>query len=114
MIRPNKPVKLLEWGEGTVTLNQVWNEIGQGTIASVREKDGLTTLTIVMTGEFKKQNAKDDSIKVTQLGEGLTARSQSWGEVAIGKLRATDSGRGRTIVCIEVETATKVGKGRDV
>lgn len=112
MIRINKPVKLLEWGAGTNTLNQVWMEMGAGKIIprSVKQKDGFTTLAVEMDGPFNKKNPRDDSIKITQQGEGMTARSQMWGEVAVGKLRATGSESGKTIVYIDIPTAVKIGQ----
>lgn len=108
MIRPNKPVKLLEWGQGTTTLNQVWSEIGTGTIRSHPQKDGLTTLVIELTGPFEKKNKKDDSIKIAQQGEGMAARSEMWGEVAMGKLRSTESDGGKSVVYIDILTAAKI------
>ncbi len=112
MIRLNKPVKLLEWGEGTNTLNQIWMEIGQGSIRSARQKDGLTTLVVEMPGPFEKKNKRDDAIKIAQPGEGMTARSQAWGEVAMGKLRSVEPAGGRSLVHIEIPTAAKIGKAR--
>ncbi len=108
MIRLSKPVKLLEWGEGTNTLNQIWTEIGQGRVVSERTKNGLTTLTIQLSKGLEKKNPRDNSIKVAQQGEGLTGRSDSWGEVAMGQLRSVESGG--TVVVIEIPAATKVDR----
>ena len=110
MIRLNKPVKLLEWGAGTNTLNQRWDEIAEGSILSANRRAGVTLMVVQVKGVIEKQNRKDDSIKVVQQGEGLTARSQMWGEVAMGKLKAIESAGGRSIVQIEIQSATKIGK----
>jgi len=111
MIRTNKPVKLLEWGEGTNTVNQVWTEIAHGKIQSTRQVSGLTTMAVEISGQFEKKNSKDDSIKIVQQGEGMAARSEHWGEVAIGKLKSTDSAGGKKVVVIEIQTAAKISKG---
>jgi hypothetical protein len=113
MIRTNRPVRLLEWGEGTNTLNQVWTVIGEGTIRQTRQRDGLTQLVVDMGKGFEKKNSKDDSIKIAQKGEGMAARSEHWGEVAIGKLRSVDSASGTAVVTIEIGTAAKLGKAYD-
>ena len=112
MIRPNKPVKLLEWGTGTNTTNQVWTEIASGSITSIKQQDRVTTLVIETTGSFEKKNTRDDSIKIAQQGEGMTARSQHWGEVAMGKLKSTESAGGKVLVSIEILNAAKIGAAR--
>lgn len=114
MIRLNKPVKLLEWGEGVNTLNQVWNEMASGQIVSARRKDGVMTMVVEVSGSVVKKNAKDDAIKVAQQGEGMTARSQKWGEVAMGRLKGLETAGGKTTVQIEIAAATKVGRAFDV
>src|SRR5215470_13722503 len=108
MIRLNRPVKLLEWGEGTNTLNQRWEEIGEGNILSSKRKAGVTTMVVEVKGAVQKKNPKDDSVKVVQRGEGMTARSQMWGEVALGRLKSIDSAAGRSLVSLEISAATKV------
>lgn len=110
MIRLNKPVKLMEWGEGTSTLNQVWREIGQGTIRSVKKKNGTTTMLVEVENVVVKQNEKDNYLKVLQQGEGMTPRSQSWGEVAMGQLAACQVEGTKTMLQIEIATAAKVSK----
>lgn len=110
MIRLNKPVKLLEWGEGTNTLNQVWSEIGQGKILEAKRKNGLTTLLVTISGAVEKKNAQDDAIKIVQSGEGMTSRSQKWGEVALGKLKSQETKGGQSLLFIEIGTATKFGR----
>lgn len=110
MIRLNKSVRLYEWGEGTNTLNQVWNQIGDGKIVSTRLKQGKTTMTVELKGAFSKRNPRDTSIKVAQQGEGMTARSDKWGEVAIGYLRAVETKGAKSVVVIEIETAAKVAR----
>ena len=110
MIRLSKPVKVLEWGEGTNTTNQIWSEMGEGTIASATQKNGLTSLVINMKSRVAKKNAKDNSVKIVQLGEGMTARSPYWGEVALGQIKAND---GQSLT-IEIPTATKIDKRRNV
>jgi len=112
MIRLGKPVKLLEWGEGTTTLNQRWTELAKGSLrAKPKVMAGVTVLTIEVDGTFKKQNEKDDWIKIAQPGEGMTPASDTWGEVAMGRLKSVDNQGGKTIVHIELKNATKIGKG---
>jgi len=113
MIRPNKPVKLLEWGEGTNTLNQVWHELAEGQILSAKRRDGVMIMVVEVKGAVGKKNPKDDAIKVAQKGEGMTARSDKWGEVAMGRLKSIDASAGKTVVQIEIQQATKVGRGID-
>src|SRR5262245_26755518 len=107
MIRLSKPVKLYEWGEGTNTVNQVWRELGQGKIVSSKRKDLVTTLTVELGSAFNKGNARDNAIKLAQQGEGMTARSDKWGEVAIGRLKSVEGGRS---IVIEIPVATKISK----
>jgi hypothetical protein len=111
MIREHKPVKLLEWGEGTNTLNQVWTEMGQGKISGpVKRKDGVTTMVVELNGNVEKKNAKDNSVKVAQIGEGMTACSDKWGEVASGTLKSLTNSGGKTIAIVLITNATKVSK----
>ncbi len=113
MIRPNKPVKLLEWGAGTNTLNQVWNELAEGDILSAKRQDGVMTMVVQVKGAVGKKNPADDAIKVAQKGEGMTSHSDKWGEVAMGRLKAIEALAGKTIVQVEIEAATKVGRAFD-
>ena len=106
MIRERKPVRLLEWGEGTNTLNQVWSVAGEGKIVKKQMKDGVTTLVIQLNGPLDKKNGKDNSIKLAQVSEGMSSHSSRWGEVAIGTLKAVEQG-GRTVQ-VEILTATKI------
>lgn len=76
----------MEWGQGTNTTNQRWEEIGEGTFVSRRVKDGITTLTVQTKGNVVRKNDKNNAIKLCQQGEGLTANSDFWGEVASGNL----------------------------
>lgn len=110
MIRLNKPVQILEWGEGTTTLNQIWTPIGEGKILSAKQKDGATTLVVEVNGFFQKKNTNDDAIKLAQVGEGMTPRSDAWGEVALGKLKDVKSNGGKSQVSIAIDYAAKVGK----
>lgn len=111
MIRMGKPVQLMEWGEGTNTTNQVWSLLGTGEIQGrPKTVDGVTTLIVAIGGGWNKKNAKDDSIKVMQQGEGMTPRSDKWGEVAMGRLKAVGNEGGKTVVQIELKGAIKVGK----
>jgi hypothetical protein len=112
MIRTRKPVQLLEWGEGTNTTNQIWTVIGEGRIVKNQRKAGLTMLTIDLQAPLAKKNTKDNSVKVTQEGEGMTMNSKRWGEVAMGVLKSTDNG-GRTVQ-VEIATATKFDTRRTV
>lgn len=111
MIRLGKPVQLLEWGQGTNTTNQNWNLLAEGTIqGKPRTVDGITTVSVEIDGSWNKQNPADESIKIMQQGEGMTPRSDKWGEVAMGRLRSVGSDSGKTIVQIELKGAVKVGK----
>jgi len=110
MIRLNKPVKLYEWGEGTNTVNQVWRELGEGRITSSKRKDLITTLEVELASSFAKSNPRDNAIKLAQKGEGMTARSDKWGEVAIGRLKSVNSGGGKSVVAIEIPVATKLSR----
>lgn len=104
MIRFKKPVKLLEWGEGTNTTNQIWTEAGEGSFVSRSVKDGVTTLVIQTNSLLKKTNAKDNHVKLVQQSEGMAAQSTHWGEVAMGVVKSTSGNS----VTVEVSTATKI------
>lgn len=110
MIRLHKPVKLMEWGTGTTTVNQVWTESGTGRIVKNSTTNGLTRLEIEIEGAFQKKNIRDSSIKVTQEGEGMAARSKFWGEVAMGDLSAVENEGGKTVVTVAIHTATKISR----
>jgi hypothetical protein len=134
MIRLSKPVQLLEWGEGTNTLNQRWEKIGEGKIVD-RTKSllqfighaiqvffkwlflkwrpapvGLTTLVVELDGKLTRKNSKDDAVKVVQQGEGMTPSSNQWGEVAVGRLMSIENIAGKTRVHLEIRGATKIGR----
>lgn len=104
MIRYNKPVKILEWGEGTNTTNQVWTVCGEGHFTKRVAKSGVTTLTIETNSPVKKKNEKDTTVKLAQLSEGMAAQSDHWGEVAIGHIKSI---AGKTVV-VEIPYATKI------
>jgi hypothetical protein len=111
MIRIGKPVKLLEWGEGTTTLNQRWMDVAKGSLRTGKKvKAGVTMLEIVIDGAFKKQNDKDDWLKIAQPGEGMTPTPNIWGEVAMGRLKSVEQEGGKQVVYIELKNATKIGK----
>jgi|GEM_PF-425231 len=113
MIRRNKPIKLLEWGLGTTTLNQVWTECGKGRISSVKQVDCITTMVVDIDGGFDKKNLNDNSIKLVQPGEGMVARSEEdWGEVGFGVLKSVESQSGKRQVTVELKVAAKVGNAR--
>jgi hypothetical protein len=112
MIRLGKKVQLVEWGEGTSTLNQNWNVLGEGTLkAKPKVKMGATLIHVEMDGKVLKKNPNDDSIKIMQKGEGMTPGSERWGEVAMGRLKSMETDGGKTIIEVEVKTAMKVGGG---
>lgn len=108
MIRLSKPVKLMEWGAGTNTTNQIWIEMGKGNIVGKpKTVDGVTTIIIQTEGSVKKSNPADDSIKLAQTGEGMTPASQKdWGEVAWGRLKDING----STVEVEIKVACKIGK----
>jgi hypothetical protein len=110
MIRLGKPVRLLEWGEGTNTKNQNWEAIGQGTLHNKSKfYAGLTTLVVEVDGTVTKNNQKDNHIKVCQPAEGMVPIPGNWGEVAMGTLKSIENQNGKTIVKIEIEGAAKIG-----
>ncbi len=104
MIRFKKPVQLLEWGEGTNTKNQIWSVLGEGRFTKKTAKDGVTTLTVETNGPIQRKNQKDNSVKLTQKGEGMTSHSEHWGEVATGHIHSIN---GNTVV-IEIPFAVKI------
>ncbi|MBX3075885.1 hypothetical protein KF707_21620 [Candidatus Obscuribacterales bacterium] len=109
MIRLSKPVKLLEWGEGTNTTNQRWIEMGTGTIVGKpKTVSGITTVVVELnSSDVKKTNASDDTIKIAQVGEAMTPLSEVlWGEVGYGRLKSI-SGKN---VEVELKVAVKVGR----
>lgn len=106
MIRKWKPIRLLEWGEGTNTTNQIWSVAGEGRIARYEMRNGLTTIYIDLNGAFNKKNSKDNSLKLAQPGEGMTANSERWGEVGMGVVKAVEDGGRRVLV--EIPTAIKI------
>ncbi|MBX9667179.1 MAG: hypothetical protein K2X93_06150 [Candidatus Obscuribacterales bacterium] len=114
MIRLSKPVKVMEWGAGTNTTNQVWTEMGKGKITKKpKTVDGITTIVIHLDNRASKSNSADDTIKLAQQGEAMTPTSaESWGEVAYGRLKSINEGSegGGTLVEVEVKVAIKVGK----
>jgi hypothetical protein len=110
MIRIGKPVKLLEWGEGTTTLNQRWMELASGTLRTKpKVYAGVTLLAVELSGELKKQNDKDDWIKLVQPGEGMTPTPDKWGEVAMGRLKSVEQEGAKKVAYIELKTAVKIG-----
>lgn len=106
MIRIAKPIQLLEWGEGTNTLNQVWTVVGQGRIAKHSMKDGLTTLQVQLDQPLQRKNPENPQFKLTQVGEGMTGGSQRWGEVGMAYVKSVGDG-GQSVV-LEIRTATKL------
>lgn len=104
MIRFNKPVQLLEWGEGTNTTNQIWSVLGEGRFTKKSTKDGMTVLTVETNGPVQRKNQKDNSVKLAQKGEGMASHSERWGEVAIGHIQSVS---GNSVV-IEIPFAVKV------
>jgi hypothetical protein len=112
MIRLGKEIQLLEWGLGTSTVTQNWNIIGTGTLkAKPKNKMGATLITVELDGAVEKKNAKDDSLKIMQRGEGMTPNSDKWGEVAMGRIKTMTPSGGKTIVEIEIKSAMKIGGG---
>jgi hypothetical protein len=111
MIRIGKPVKLLEWGQGTTTLNQRWIEAGKGTLRTKpKVKAGVTILAVELDGKFEKTNEKDDWLKIAQPGEGMTPTPDKWGEVAMGRLKSIEQEGAKKVVYIELKNAIKIGK----
>ncbi len=104
MIRYKKAVRLLEWGEGTNTTNQIWSVLGEGQFSGRSIKDGRTVLTVQTSGSVSRKNQKDNTVKLAQRGEGMAANSEHWGEVAIGHIQSIS---GNTVV-IEIPYATKI------
>lgn len=104
MIRFNKAVKIMEWGQGTNSTNQKWDEIGEGTFTSRSVKNGITTLTIQTRGNVARKNDKDNSVKLCQQSEGTAAGSEHWGEVASGKITALTG----NLVVVEISQAVKI------
>lgn len=126
MIRLSKPVQLMEWGEGTTTLNQIWEKVADGviirqgkpfwellldwaTLKRVSPVVGMTTLVVEVNGPFNRKNPKDDTIKVVQQGEGMTPCRNDWGEVAVGRFKSSEAAGGKTLVSVEIKGATKIG-----
>lgn len=109
MIRLGKPVKLLEWGTGTTTMTQRWMDLGKGSLrAKAKVKAGTTVIAIELDGALNKTNDKDDWVKLLQPGEGLTPVGDSWGEVAMGRLKSVENEGGRSVAYIELKNATKI------
>jgi len=110
MIRIGKPVKLLEWGEGTTTLNQRWIDLCSGDLRTKpKVMAGTVLLAVELRGDLKKQNEKDDWIKVCQPCEGMTPTPDKWGEVALGRLKSIEQEGGKKVAYIEIKTAIKIG-----
>ena len=116
MIRLNKPVKLLEWGEGTNTMNQRWEEIAEGKILSAKQANQNTTVIVEVKGPVNKKNQQNDWVKMSQLNEGIAPLAvrwgkitPRWGEVAMGKLKKVTAEQNKSLVEIEISTATKAG-----
>ena len=110
MIRRSKPVQLLEWGKGTSQGNQNWTVFARGQIRQVSKPvDGVRTITVAVDGDFEKTNTRDDSIKITQEGQGMTPTPGKWGEVAFGRMKDIRNEGGSKIIEVEVKVAIKVG-----
>jgi hypothetical protein len=111
MIRLGKPVQLLEWGAGTSTANQNWRVIAEGKLRNKAKVLAGTTIIIVELNEaLKRENEKNDSIKVVQKGEVMTHHSERWGEVAMGTLQSVKNEGGKNVAYIEVKDAVKIGR----
>ncbi len=109
MIRLGKPVRLLEWGEGTNTFNQTWTTIGQGVLHNkLKRYAGSTILVVEVDGPVEKKNDKSKDIKILQPGEGMTPYPDYWGEVAMGNLKSIVNQGNKTIVQIELAHAAKM------
>lgn len=107
MIRTAKKVQLLEWGEGTNTLNQVWSIVGTGKITRHSVKKGEATLQITLDAPIQRKTDKANPIlKLAQQGEGMAGGSDRWGEVASGVLQSVEGG-GR-VITVQVTGATKL------
>ena len=110
MIRLGKPVRILEWGEGTNTINQTWTTIGEGVLHNKPKRyAGPTILIVEVEGSVVKKNEKSKEIKVMQPGEGMSHAPGYWGEVAMGSLKSINKENGKTLVEIEIDNATKMG-----
>ena len=110
MIRLGKPVRLLEWGEGTNTHNQTWDTIAEGVLHNKpKHYAGLLTLIVEVNGSVNRKNEKSKAIKVMQAGEGMVHTPGRWGEVAMGNLKSITKRDNKTIVEIEIADATKMG-----
>ena len=95
----------MEWGQGTNTTNQRWDEIGEGSFSSRSYQNGVTTLTIQTKSGVTRKNDNDSSVKLVQLGEGMAAcSSDRWGEVAVGHIKTVS---GNTVV-VDVTQAVKI------
>ncbi len=94
----------MEWGEGTNTLNQVWSELAEGKFVKRTMIDGVTTLTIQAKSSVSRKNSKNDTVKLAQLGEGMSANSERWGEVAVGQVKSVSGDQ----LVIELPYATKI------
>lgn len=107
MIRRSKPVQLLEWGQGTNTTNQNWNVFAQGRILKAgKAVNGIRVIAVEVDGDLDKKNLRDDTIKITQQGQGMTPTPDKWGEVAYGRLKHIEN----KVVEVEVKIAVKIGK----
>jgi hypothetical protein len=104
MIRFNKAVKIMEWGEGTNSTNQRWEEIAEGTFKTREFKDGITILTIQTKNNVAPKNQKDNTVKLCQQGEGTTANSEFWGEVASGNVTSITG----NLVVVEISQCVKI------
>jgi hypothetical protein len=113
MIRLAKKVQILEWGEGTNTLNQVWSPIGTGKISRHVMKDGIATVTISLDSPIQRKTDNPNALlKLAQQGEGMAGGSDRWGEVASAILKSVQDG-GRAVT-VEIQGATKFDTRRNV
>lgn len=111
MIRRSKPVQLLEWGKGSSQANQNWTVFAKGNIQRVdKSENGGRIIVISVGGDCAKSNVRDDSVKITQEGQGMTPTPGKWGEVAFGRLKDIKSEGGGKVVEVEVKVAVKVGR----
>ena len=82
MIRLGKPVQVLEWGKGTNTTNQNWNEIAKGRLFG-KPKTKLGNHNYCHRNRRlpcrRKNDGANEFVKVMQQGEGMTPLTPSAG-----------------------------------
>ena len=109
MIRLSKNIEIFEWGSGTKQGTQNWSWIARGKITNKPKFNGghANIIIDIEGGQFNKQNLNDESLKLCQVGEGMTSNADSKGEVAMGHISKVENNSGKCLLSVRLSAASK-------